>query len=355
MKFGQVLRLLLMAALSPLLLYYAGDLLIGDGTWPLWHWILTASALVAAAVAGAVMFWWPQRLNGLLRVSEVLVRYCVAFLLISYALNKMIPGQFLLYNRDLDLPLRDLPARRLAWHFLGYSSLYNGFIAGFELIAGVLLCLPRTVLCGLFLTAAATTNIVVIDAAFGIRAIPIPAVMMIAAFVMIGGYFNALRSLISHSSAVSTQRTRYNVLSLGVLVLFIAFEIWQNVGARRGLASQVPPAGRWEVVECTSDPGLAICHPRSGVQSILYLEIGHWGEIVTDSERRSLQFSYDGASKDLEIRIQPRGPEPILILRGSVTEADNSILLQGSGPGVAPFEIRLRRTHHAPWPPARIG
>src|SRR6266550_2583668 len=148
----------------------------------------------------------------------------------------MIPGQFLLYNRDFDLPLRDLPARRLAWHFLGYSSLYNGFIAGFELIAGVLLCLPRTVLCGLLLTAAATTNIVIIDAAFGIRAIPIPAVMMMASFVMIGGYFDALRSLISHSSTVSRRGTRYQVLSVSVLMLFIALEIWQNVGTRRGLA-----------------------------------------------------------------------------------------------------------------------
>src|SRR6266576_4322695 len=168
MKLGQILRLLLMAALTPPLVYYLSDLLIGQGMWPLRHWILNASAVIAAAVAGVVMFCWPQRGSGLLRVSEVLVRYCVAFLLISYALNKMIPGQFLLYNRDFDLPLRDLPARRLASHFLGYSSLYNGFIAGFELIAGVLLCLPRTVLCGLLLTAAATTNIVIIDAAFGI-------------------------------------------------------------------------------------------------------------------------------------------------------------------------------------------
>lgn len=140
-------------------------------------------------------------------------------------------------------------------------------------------------------------------------------------------------------------------------MLIIGFSIWQNVGTRRGLASQLSPAGRWEVVECTPDPGLAICRPRSGIPSVLYLEIGHWGEIVTDSERRSLQFSYDRASKDLEIRIQPRdsGAEPKLILRGSVTEADNSILLQGSGTGVTSFEVRLRRTHRAPWPPVRIG
>jgi len=134
MKFGQGLRLVFMAGLTPPLVYYVG-ILAGGGAWPLPHWMLTATALVAAAVAGVVMFWWPERLSGLLRVLEALLRYCVAFLLITYALNKMIPGQFLLYNRDLDLSLRDLPARRLAWHFLGYSSLYNAFIAGFELIA----------------------------------------------------------------------------------------------------------------------------------------------------------------------------------------------------------------------------
>lgn len=116
--------------------------------------------------------------------------------------------------------------------------------------------------------------------------------------------------------------------------------------------SQLPPAGRWEVVECSPDPGLAMCQPRMDkTRGILYLEIGRWGELITDSERRRLEFSYDGASKDLEIRIQPRdfAAAPILILRGTVTEADTSVLLQARGQDMAPFEVRLRRTHRAPW------
>ena len=350
------MRLLLIEALTPPLLYYVGDLLLGEGMWPVWHWMLAATALVAAGLAGIATCWWPpHRVNGLLRGSEVLVRYCVAYLLMFYAVNKILPGQFLLYNRDLDLPLRDVPAFTLAWHFLGHSPLYIGFIAGLEFIAGVLLCWSRSALGGLLLTAGLTSNIVVIDVAFGIPVIPIAATMALAAFVMITGHLDTLRPLIWRgrgATSASAWWGRNDLLSLCVLVIIVGLLVRQGIGSRQGLMSQLPPAGRWEVVECSADLGLVMCQPRmDGTRSVLYLEIGMWGELVTDSGRRNLEFSYDGASKVLEVRIQPRdsAAEPILILRGAVAEADASVLLQASSPGIAPFDVRLRRTHHAPW------
>jgi hypothetical protein len=116
--------------------------------------------------------------------------------------------------------------------------------------------------------------------------------------------------------------------------------------------SQLPPAGRWEVVACTPDPGLAMCRPRAdAARGVLYLEIGHWGELVTDSGRRSLAFSYDGGTGRLEVRVQARAAtaESILVLSGTVTAADTVVLLHAGGRGVTPFDVQLRRTHHAPW------
>ena len=355
MTLGKGLRLLFVAALTPPLLYYVGDLLLGDGMWPVWHWMLPATGLAAAGLAGtAIVLWRPERVNSLLRGSEILARYCMAYLLMFYAFNKIFPGQFRLYNRDLDLAVRDLPARRLAWHFLGHSLLYVGFMAALELLAGVLLCWSRTALGGLLLTAGLTLNIVMIDLAFGILAVPIAATMASAALVMIAGRLETLRPLRwrSRGTTASASWTRHDLLSLGALVVIVGLTMNQNIGSRRGLMSQLPPAGRWEVVECSPDPGLAMCQPRvGGTRAVLYLEIGHWGEVVTESERRSLKFSYDNANKELEIRIQPRdsAAEPILILRGTVAEADTSVLLQASAPSIPPFEVRLRRTHYAPW------
>ncbi|MGI8785835.1 MAG: hypothetical protein ACR2L2_19540 [Acidobacteriota bacterium] len=356
MTSGKILRLLLMAALTPPLLYHVRNLAFGWGMWPVWHWMLTAAAILAAGLAGAAAFWWPaQRVNKLLQGLEVLARYCVAFLLIFFAINKVIPGQFLLYNRDFDLPLRDLPPRRLAWHFLGHSPLYYGFIAASEFIAGVLLCWSRTALGGLLLAAGVMLNVVAVDVAFGIRALPIAATMALAALVMLAGQLHMLRPLVWRARSDTKEAswlTRNDLLSLGVLVVILGFSLNEGVRTRRGLMRQLPPAGRWEVVECSPNPGLALCQPRKdGTRSVLYLEVGLWGQLVTDSERRGLAFTYDHASKNLEITVQPRDStaEPNLILRGTVAATDTTVVLQASSQGMAPFDVRLRRTHHAPW------
>ena len=65
MSFSKMLRLLFQAALSPLLLYYVGGILVGGGMWPVWHWILMVSALVSATLVVALAIWWPQRVDAL--------------------------------------------------------------------------------------------------------------------------------------------------------------------------------------------------------------------------------------------------------------------------------------------------
>lgn len=344
-----------MAALTPPLLYYVGNFVFGWGVRPVWHWKLAAAAVVAAGLAGIAAFWWPPpRVDKLLRGSEVLVRYCVAFLLVSFALNKVIPGQFLLYNRDLDLPLRDLPPRRLVWHFMGYSRFYYSFIAASELIAGVLLCWSRTALGGLLLAAGVMLNVVAVDVAFEIPALPIAATMALAALVMITGQLSVLRPLVwrDRDDTAAALWTRDNLLALGAVIVLLGFTINQGLRTRRGLGNQLPPAGRWEIVECTPDPGLALCEPRKdGTRSVLYLEIGQWGQLVTESGRRDLTFKHDRASNDIEITIEPRDSkvEPTLVLRGNVAANETLVLFHGSSPGLPPFDVRLRRTHHAPW------
>ena len=112
-------RLSILSALAVVMLYYVGDVLVGQGMWPIWEWRLRVAALAAAAVGGIAASSLPRKRRQLIIAgAAILLRYSVAFLLIWYAVDKIVPGQFLLYNRDLDLAVRDLPSRRLAWHFL---------------------------------------------------------------------------------------------------------------------------------------------------------------------------------------------------------------------------------------------
>jgi len=362
-RFADVLRRVAALAMAPPLVYCAGLLYFFEGRLP-WPgpWLIAVGLAGAGAGLVASSFLNRGAWSGLSRSTELVVRYILALLLFQYALNKLIPGQFLLYNRDLDLPVRDLPARRLAWHFLGYSPLYNGFIASVELAAGVLLCSRRTAAGGALLSLASLANIVVVDTAFGIRgALPIATVMACAALTLVIAHvdFRTLHSLVWGRDEIVPARigSRFSrMLWLATLTLVLGFPLYMNLGARRGLGGQVAPAGRWEVIDCQPHPGLAICQsPGATGAAVIYIEIGQWGQVVTGGERRNLSFSYDKVRRFLQVRIarSDSAREGELVLDGIVDERDTIVTLEGHGPGVQPFQVRLKRTRPAPWPPVR--
>ena len=358
---GVLLQLAVVLALAPPLVYCAGLLYGLDGRLPWAGPWLSYVAWMGALVGVVVHFAMRRSAAAVFDAAELVLRYGLALLLFQFALNKLIPGQFLLYNRDLDLPLRDLPARRLAWHFLGYSNLYNGFIAAVELIAALLLCSRRTVVGGALLALGALVNIVMIDSAFGLRgALPIATVMACATLGLACIYVDreTLQSLVwrrPNGRQANRYLSRRRVQSIAVAIV-IGVPLLMNLAARRGLGRQVSATGRWEVIECLPDPGVVMCQPRqNGPPAVLYFEVGGWGQLVASSERRSVSFSYDPARRVITARIEASNlaREPELVLSGPVAEHDTTVVLEAVGLGVPPFQIRLKRTHQAPWPPVR--
>ena len=149
--------------------------------------------------------------------------------------------------------------------------------------------------------------------------------------------------------------SRRRVQSIAVAIV-IGVPLLMNLAARRGLGRQVSATGRWEVIECLPDPGVVMCQPRqNGPPAVLYFEVGEWGQLVASSERRSVSFSYDPARRVITVRIEASNlaREPELVLSGPVAEHDTTVVLEAVGLGVPPFQIRLKRTHQAPWPPVR--
>jgi hypothetical protein len=341
---------------------YCVGLLYGlDGRVPWAGPWLSYVAWIGALVGVVVHFTMRRSATAVFAAAELVLRYSLTLLLLQFALNKLIPGQFLLYNRDLDLPLRDLPARRLAWHFLGYSRLYNGFIAAVELMAALLLCSRRTVVGGALLALGSLVNMVMIDSAFGLRgALPIVIVMACATLGLACIYVDVatLQSLVwrrpnagQANRSLSGRRARRIAVAI-----VIGVPLLMSLAARRGLSDQFSATGRWEVIECMPDPGVVMCQLRQdGPGAVLYFEVGHWGQLVAPTERRSLSFSYDPARGVITVHIDPSNSarEPELMLSGPVGEHDTTVVLEAVGLGVPPFQIRLKRTHRAPWPPVR--
>lgn len=323
-------------------------------TWPLYPPALLAAAVLFGLIVTVATAAWPQpRRDRLFHALEAILCYCLAFLFIFFGMAKLYPGQFRMYNRDLDMTLAELPARRLAWRFLGYSALYNGFIASTELLAGTLLCFQRTIAFGSVVGLAVMANVVVIDYAFGIRGpLPVAAIMLMTSILLLTAFPDYLRALIMHSpirdSSRPVPRPRRIAGSVIILAVMLGVTIHYGVNTVAGLSTVTPPTGRWDIVRCDPDQSLLICQPRT---SVLYLEVGRWGELVLGSKRHTFSFAYDSETDSVRIDSLPASSTdvPTVTLRGRLTATHSTATLEGSGPGVRPFKLYIRRTRMVRW------
>ncbi|RYG02703.1 MAG: hypothetical protein EOO02_09995 [Chitinophagaceae bacterium] len=115
---------------------------------------------------------------------RVVMRYYLGYMLLVYGFIKVIKLQFpspgLL---KLVQPFGDSSPMGLAWTFIGYSSAYNIFIGGAEVLAGVLLFFKRTTLIGALLSIIVMGNVAAMNFAYDI-----PVKIFSVCLVIIGVY-----------------------------------------------------------------------------------------------------------------------------------------------------------------------
>ncbi len=115
--------------------------------------ILFGCYLALAAVATLVWSLLDRRRANYTRLHQwvrLLLRYSLAGAMISYGTLKLIPVQMAspLPLGLLKQRIGDLPPMRLLWIFVGSSTAYEMCTGAAELLGGVLLLVPRTVLLG---------------------------------------------------------------------------------------------------------------------------------------------------------------------------------------------------------------
>jgi hypothetical protein len=112
-------------------------------------------ALGAAATAGLIaalgVSWTRAPRFGAEKIelaAEILVRYCLAFILPIYGATKVLDVQFRLPFAALDTPLGEASGMALTWRFSGYSYAYELLLGLGELLGGGLLFFRRTTTLG---------------------------------------------------------------------------------------------------------------------------------------------------------------------------------------------------------------
>ena len=197
--------------------------------------MLIVSAL--AALIWSVLDRRPGRDVSLYRGLKVVVRYVLAFVLVLYGMDKVVPNaQFGFPSlQTLISPVGDLSVYPLFWATMGTSTMYAAFAGGMEIVAAGLLFFRRTALLGALLAASAMANVAMLNFGFDIPVKVFSVHLFLMSIFVMGGDLGRLANLLllgRRSTPVSTGGPRRGGwFRVGRISLKAAFLIYVSVSA----------------------------------------------------------------------------------------------------------------------------
>ena len=114
-----------------------------------------------------------------MKLSRAILRYVVAFLVITYGFAKLNGSQFTILDSELDKPMGQVSGFWLTWYYFGYSKVYGNLIALLQVLGGILLMFRRTTLLGTCLLLPIIANIILVDFFYAIDL----GVLLVALFI----------------------------------------------------------------------------------------------------------------------------------------------------------------------------
>ena len=121
------------------------------------------------------------------RIVDRIVATLLGLAFLVYASAKFSGKQF--FHFELHDRVDDVQPITLVWYFFGYSRAYAMFIACGELVAGLLVLIPRTTRIGAPIYAMIAANVTVIDWSFGLP----PLATWLATSLLVGALYLLFR------------------------------------------------------------------------------------------------------------------------------------------------------------------
>lgn len=144
------------------------------------------------------------------------LRWYLAFYMFSYGLDKLLGGQFGVYDPAiLEKPLKEVDKFQLAWHLFSLDKTFNVLVGLVQIIGAILIVINRTALVGALLLLPVLGQIFLIDIAFttdvfGI-ALPMRLMGMIISDLLILFYYKERMVLVwNNLTKGTTTRFKYN-------------------------------------------------------------------------------------------------------------------------------------------------
>jgi uncharacterized membrane protein YphA (DoxX/SURF4 family) len=275
----------------------------GDTTY---NWLQVGCFLAIATLATilwSILDRKRQEYDRLYRWSRLYLRLWLGSVMCSYGASKVIQTQFpppMLST--LIVPYAQHSPMGLLWTFMGMSQLYNVFAGSAEMLAGILLLIPRFTTIGALCCAAVMSNVFMLNMSYDVPVKLFSFHLLVAAIVLAGpDLANVYRFFVFRRPAQLTidrpffANARLNLAGLVAQLLFAAFLVGSDLFA--SFQYRLTPADRpvlygvWSVDRANvdwrrvvfDDYGIFAVQPREGAMQY-YLE-------KTDAARRTITIA----------------------------------------------------------------
>lgn len=277
----------------------------GDTTY---NWVQVGCFLVtafAATILWSLLDCKRPSYERLYRWSRLYLRLWLGAWMCSYGAMKVIQSQFpppMLSS--LIVPYAQHSPMGLLWTFMGTSKGYNVFAGSAEMLAGILLLVPRFTTLGALLCAAVMSNVFMLNMSYDVPVKLFSFHLLVAALILAGPDLpNVARFFIFRRAARLTidrpffSSRRLNLAGLTLQLLFAAFLVGtdlyyslQNQGAQadRSVLYGIWSVGRanvdWQKV-VFDDYGILVVQSREGSMRYYHQKTNAGGTITISSYR----------------------------------------------------------------------
>jgi hypothetical protein len=240
-------------------LTYSGDN-IGETSffWVQMFWILAVSI-----VATGIWTQLDRRRNQyatLYKWFVLFIRLALASQMFEYGMTKVIPNQFRSPSLiTLIQPVGNLSLEALLWTSIGASPAYQIFLGCAEMLAGILLLVPRTAMLGALICLADMAQVFVFNMTYDIGLKQISFHLMLLSLFLLAADFSRLANFFFKNRAVApsarTDRSARGLqIALGVYLIaaqtFINWSFWHTGG---GGSPRSALYGIWNVEQLSVD------------------------------------------------------------------------------------------------------
>lgn len=239
----------------------------GDQTY---LWVLMFGIVVLAVVATVVWSALDRKRTEYRRLAGwflLAMRLCLAGQMLGYGFAKMIPTQMVEPALStLVTPLGQFSHMSLLWTQVGSSPVYEILLGIAEVLGGLLLLIPRTVLAGVLLSLVSMAQVWVLNMTFDVPVKLLSFHLLLLCLVLLAPEARRLTTLLL-GGATGPERTPQPVtgrravriiaaLQIALAVWFVAaqslvaWDAWHGWGGGR---ERTQLAGIWDITEFTRD------------------------------------------------------------------------------------------------------